>query len=63
MKKSIHKRLLLVGLKIVRDLAMGLYENHAGSAPQPVYESVMKLVEDCLDAELKTLQWDVKDEE
>jgi hypothetical protein len=62
MDKAIQKRLLLVALKVIRDLAMSAYEEHAGHAPEPVYKAVMKLVEDCLEAEVEVLRWDTTKE-
>jgi hypothetical protein len=62
MEKAFRKRLMLIGLKVIRELAMSMFEEHAGQAPQPVYEAIMKLVEDTLEAETRLIQWDTRDD-
>jgi hypothetical protein len=62
MEKAFRKRLMLISLKVIRDLAVSLFEEHAGLAPQPVYEAIMKLVEDTLEAETLIIKWDTRDD-
>jgi hypothetical protein len=58
MKPSKQKKLILVGLRVAREMALQAFEMFAIGVPQPVYSALQKTVETIMDAETEVLAWE-----
>lgn len=58
MDKAFKKKMILVGLRVAREMALQAWESYCGpGVPQVVHDAVKKTVDAILEAEEATLAW------